>query len=385
MVLMAIDHVRVYSGVPAGGPAPAVFFTRWITHFCAPAFVFLAGTSAFLYGRRHRRLSRHLLLRGLWLILLELTVLRLFWTFNLDFAHYELAGVIWVLGWSMIALAGLSKLPAGVVGATGIAIIALHNLLDATAGSLAESLGVGVRAALWKIFYVGFFAGPIEGPGGSPSLTVLYSLIPWIGVMAAGYAFGTIVTMEPRRRNRLCAGIGLGAIALFLVLRGFNLYGDPRPWSAPPAAAAGSASPDGRPPMPALLSFLNTTKYPASLAFLLMTLGPLLALVPLAERLRGPLARGLTTFGRVPLFFYLLHIPLIHGLALAVSRIRQGRVDPWLFTNHPMGNPHPPEGYAWPLPLLYFVWGIAIVLLFAACRWFGGVKARRRNGWLSYL
>src|SRR5262245_53628080 len=127
MVLMAIDHVRVFSGVPAGGPVPAVFFTRWITHFCAPAFVFFAGTSAFLYARRHAHLSRFLLTRGLWLILLELTVVRVGWTFNLDFAHYELAGVIWVLGWSMIALAALSNLPAGVVGAIGVAIMALHN------------------------------------------------------------------------------------------------------------------------------------------------------------------------------------------------------------------------------------------------------------------
>jgi uncharacterized membrane protein len=379
MVLMAIDHVRVYSGVQAGGPSPAVFFTRWVTHFCAPAFVFLAGTSAFLYGRRHPHLSRFLLTRGLWLILLELTVLRLFWTFNFDFAHYELAGVIWVLGWSMIVLAALSKLPAGVVGAIGVAVIGLHNLLDTTAGALSESLGGGARAALWKIFYIGFFAGPIEGPGGSPSLTVLYSLIPWIGVMAAGYAFGAIVAMDPARKGRLCLTIGL-----LLLLRGFNLYGDPRPWSAPPPHVAEAAQ-EGRPSMPALLSFLNTTKYPASLAFLLMTIGPMLALIPLAERLRGPLARALTTFGRVPLFFYLLHIPLIHALALVVSKIRRGHVDPWLFANHPMGNPRPPEGYTWSLPLLYLVWAVAIVLLFAACRWYAAVKARRRDWWLSYL
>lgn len=383
MVLMAIDHVRVYSGVPAGGPAPAVFFTRWITHFCAPAFVFLAGTSAFLYARRHAHLSRLLLTRGLWLILLELTVVRVAWTFNFDFAHYELAGVIWVLGWSMIALAAMSKLPAWIVGAVGVAIIALHNLLDGYAGGLAESLDGGLRAALWKIFYLGFFAGPITGPGGTPSLTVLYSLIPWIGVMAAGYAFGKIVTMETALRDRLCLVIGLGAIVLFLVLRGFNIYGDPRAWSGPPTDAA--PTPDGRPPMPVLLSFLNTTKYPASLSFLLMTLGPILALMPLAERLRGPLASGLTIFGRVPLFFYLLHIPLIHALALVVSRIRQGFIDPWLFANHPMGNPPPPEGYRWGLPLLYLVWAIAIALLFPACRWFAAVKARRRDWWLGYL
>jgi uncharacterized membrane protein len=309
---------------------------------------------------------------------------RVAWTFNFDFAHYELAGVIWVLGWSMIALAALSRLPAAVTGAVGVAIVALHNLLDAHAGSLAESLDGGLTAALWKIFYIGFFAGPIQGPDGVPSLTVLYSLVPWVGVMAAGYGFGTIVTREPARRDRLCLAIGLGAIALFLVLRGFNLYGDPHPWSAP-AADASPPAPGARPPLPALLSFLNTNKYPASLDFLLMTLGPILALMPLAERLRGPLARALTIFGRVPLFFYLVHIPLIHALALVVSKVRQGHVDPWLFTNHPMGNPPPPDGYPWSLGLLYLVWAVAIVLLYLACRWYADLKARRNDWWLKYL
>ena len=455
MVLMAIDHVRVFSGVPAGGSTPAVFFTRWVTHFCAPAFVFFAGTGASLYGRKHADVSRFLFLRGLWLVLLELSILRVAWTFNFDFAHYELAGVIWVIGWSMVLLgAGLKLIdavsggarylpeaarqdggevaradearragrhggrrPAGFaaacVGGIGVAIIALHNLLDAKAGAVTGSLDGGLRAALWKIGYIGFFAGPIQGANGTPSLIVLYSLVPWIGVMAAGYGFGRIVAMEPARRNRICVTVGLGAIALFLVLRGFNLYGDPRPWSAPPTpartaapsrapgspaqgaipgsqlastpAGAQSAPHAGPPPLPALLSFLNTTKYPASLLFLLMTLGPTIALMPLAERLRGPVGRMLTTFGRVPLFFYLLHIPLIHALALIVSAIRQGHVDPWLFANHPMGAPPPPDGYNWGLPLLYLVWAIAIAILYPACVWFAGVKARRKERWLSYL
>src|SRR5215813_6011628 len=166
MVLMAIDHVRVFSGVPAGGLPPAVFFTRWITHFCAPAFVFLAGTSAFLHGSRpNAGLPRFLLIRGLWLVALELTFLRVAWTFNLDFAHYELAGVIWVIGWSMVLLAALSKLPSGIVGAFGVVIIAGHNLLDAHVGALIPALegAGGLRAALWKIGYVGFWAGPIQG------------------------------------------------------------------------------------------------------------------------------------------------------------------------------------------------------------------------------
>jgi uncharacterized membrane protein len=366
MVLMAIDHVRVFSGLPAGGPSSGIFFTRWITHFCAPAFLFLAGTSAFFYGRRHADLSRFLLIRGAWLVFLELTFLRVAWTFNFDFAHYEMAGVIWAIGWCMILLAALARLPVRTVGVIGVLIIALHNaLLPALVGALP---GLG---DLWKVLYIGFYQGPIEfGPNG-PSLIVLYSIIPWIGVMAAGYAFGQILTLEPARRDRICLRLGLGATALFLVLRGFNLYGDPERWGA------------GR--MPALLAFLNTTKYPASFLFLLMTLGPTIVLIPLLERARGAVARWMTVFGRVPFFFYVLHIPLIHALALVVSQIRLGAVSPWLFANHPMGSPPPPDGYTWSLPLLYLVWAVAIVLLYLACRWFADLKARRQDPWLRYL
>jgi hypothetical protein len=169
--------------------------------------------------------------------------------------------------------------------------------------------------------------------------------------------------------------LGLGAIALFLLLRGFNLYGDPRPWHGP----------NGNSPMPAVLSFLNCTKYPASLDFLLMTLGPVIALVPILETASDAPSRIIAMFGRVPFFYYVLHIPLIHTLALVVSKIRLGYVSPWLFTNHPMGNPEPPDGYTWSLPLLYAVWAVAILLLYPACRWFVNVKAKRQDWWLKYI
>jgi uncharacterized membrane protein len=379
MILMAIDHVRVYSGVPPGGPTPGVFFTRWITHFCAPAFIFLAGTSIFFYGRKHADVSRHLLIRGAWLIFLEFTFLRVAWTFNFDFRHYEMAGVIWVIGCCMILMAGLIKLPLPVVGTIGVIIIAAHNLMDSHMGKLLDGLDANKFSGLWKIFYVGFFAGPIQfGPDG-PYLTVLYSIIPWIGVMAVGYAFARILTFDSARRNRLCLAIGFGAIGFFLVLRGFNLYGDPRPWHV------AAQERNGAQPMPPWLAFLNTSKYPASLSFLLMTLGPIIALIPLFEGLRGALARRITIFGRVPFFFYMLHIPLIHALALIVSKIRLGFVSPWLFTNHPMGNPEPPDGYVWSLPLLYLVWGITIALLYFVCRWFAEFKAKRGDWWLKYV
>ena len=290
-------------------------------------------------------------------------MIRVCWTFNFDFAHYLLAGVIWVIGWCMILMAALVRFRPKTLGIIGVAIIALHNALMPPLVSHVPALG-----ELWKMLYVGFFNGPV---GGTP-LIVLYSIIPWIGVMAAGYAFATVLTMEPARRNRICLRLGLGAIALFLVLRGFNLYGDPQPWSATG-------------PRPGLLSFLNTTKYPASLSFQLMTLGPTIALIPLLDRARGRVARWLTVFGRVPFFYYVLHIPLIHALALVVSKIRTGTVDPWLFTNHPMANPPAPNGYTWSLGLLYLVWAIAVVLLSFPCRWYADLKARRNNWWLKYL
>ena len=362
MVLMAIDHVRVYSGVPAGGPTAGVFFTRWITHFVAPAFIFFAGTSAFFYGRKHGDLSKFLFRRGLWLVLLELTVIRVCWTFNFDFRSYMLAGVIWVIGWCMVIMAAMVRMRPRTVGIVGLAIIVLHN---AIMGPLMH-LPLGEA---WKILYTGFFDGPVNGT----PLIVLYSIIPWIGVMAAGYGFGLVLTEEPARRNQLCGRIGLGAIALFLVLRGFNLYGDPRPWS-------------NTSPMPGWLSFLNTSKYPASLNFLLMTLGPTIALIPLLERARGKVAEWVTTFGRVPFFYYLLHIPLIHALAVVVAKIRTPEANWWLFTNHPMANPQAPDGYTWSLGLLYLVWAIAIVLLYFPSRWYAELKARRTDvRWLKYL
>jgi uncharacterized membrane protein len=375
MILMAIDHVRVYSGLPAGGPTPGIFFTRWITHFCAPAFIFLAGTSIFFYARKHTDVSRFLLVRGAWLIFLELTILRFAWTFNFDFAHYEMAGVLWVIGCCMILMAGLVKLPLQVTAAIGVILIAAHNLMDSHLGKLLDGMDSNRLSALWKIGYIGFFAGPVQfGPNG-PNLIVLYSIVPWIGVMAAGYAFGKILLLDPASRNRACLLLGLGAIALFLLLRGFNLYGDPRPWHGP----------NGNSPMPAVLSFLNCTKYPASLDFLLMTLGPVIALVPILETASDALSRMIAKFGRVPFFYYVLHIPLIHTLALVVSKIRLGYVSPWLFTNHPMGNPEPPDGYTWSLPLLYAVWAAAILLLYPACRWFVNVKAKRQDWWLKYI
>ena len=369
VVLMAIDHVRVYAGVPAGGPTPGVFFTRWITHFVAPVFVFLAGTAAFLHGQKlesKKALAKFLVARGLLLIALELTVIRLAWTFNFDFASYVLGGVIWVIGWSMIALAGLVFLPTAVVGAFGVVMIFAHNLADIFIRPNLEALQGSVP---WS---VGYFAFEI---GGTDPLVVLYSLVPWIGVMAAGYAFGALFTLDVARRRRVFLQIGGAAIALFIVLRFVNAYGDPRPWESDPAGGW----------WPGVRSFLNTTKYPASLIFLLMTLGPAIALLPFLERPANGLTRALDVFGRVPMFYYLLHIPLIHLLAIGVSLVRTGAVDPWLFQNHPMRVGPAPEGYQWSLWLLYLITVIAVAILYVACRWYGRVKRESRHPLLRYI
>lgn len=367
MVLMAIDHVRVFSGVPAGGPTPGVFFTRWVTHFCAPAFVFLAGTGAFLNGRKlgdRAALSRFLAVRGAWLVLLELTFLRLAWTFNFDYRHYVLGGVIWAIGLCMILLAALVHLPLGALAAFGAVIVAGHDLLDRFWPTLIPAAQAGPLAWLWSVLYL----GPLGIGRDSGPFVILYSLIPWIGVMALGYAFGAVVAMEPDRRRRICLGIGLGATAAFVLLRAVRGYGDARPWNGTSA-----------------LGFLNTTKYPASLQFLLMTLGPTIALVPFLEKSRGAVARALAVFGRVPLFYYVLHIPLIHAAACLVSLAREGRVDLWLFANHPMMVPPAPAGYAWSLPLLYAVTAAVVALLYFPCRWYGELKGQRREAWLRLL
>jgi uncharacterized membrane protein len=370
MILMAIDHVRVYSGLPAGGPTPGIFFTRWITHFVAPAFVFLAGTAAYLHGGKpggRGALSRFLVTRGLWLVFLELTVLRVAWTFNLDFAHYLLAGVIWMLGICMIIMAALVRLPVAANAAVGVSIIALHNLTSLAPASM-ERLGEGSAGWLWTILYLG---GPVQIGGHATPLIVLFVIVPWIGVMMTGYAFGAVMRMPAERRRAIALRIGIAAVAAFIALRALDVYGDPRPWH-------GSR-------LPAALAFLGTSKYPASLLFLLMTLGPMFIGVAIAERAQGGVARVLATYGRVPLFYYMLHIPLIHAAACVVSWIREGRVNPWLFTNHPMAPGPVPPGYTWSLPLLYLVFALCVAALYVPCRWFAHVRATRRSAWLSYL
>ena len=363
MVLMALDHVRVYSGIPAGGPTAGLFFTRWVTHFCAPAFVFLAGTSAYLHGLKlgdRSALARYLVTRGLLLVVLELTVIRAGWTFGVDYSEFLLAGVIWMLGWCMVLLAGLIWLPTWAIAALGAITIVFQNVFGLVGLAMPGPLRV-----IWEFIYpVG--ADITIGTNG-PSVSVLYVIVPWIGVMAAGYAFGTVMVLEPAVRRRICLWIGLTATALFVAVCVLGLFLFPGP-------------DDGT---PVLYRVLNQRKYPASALYLLMTLGPTIALLPAVERWRGWLSAALDTFGRVPMFYYLLHIPVIHATALLVWRVRDGSAHPEWFASAPFVSV--PEGEAWGLPLLYLVFALVILTVYFPCRWFEGFKARHPGSWVKYI
>ena len=368
MVLMALDHVRDFFTSERFDPTDltqtnaALYFTRWITHFCAPTFVFLAGTGAFLAGSRGKsrdELARFLVTRGLWLVVLELTVVRFAWAFNLDYAHMLWVQVIWVLGVSMMVLAALIYLPLPVIGAFGAAMIATHNLFD---GLKPEALGA--LGTLWTFLHV---QRPVTMPWGS-DLFVAYPLIPWIGVMAVGYAFGSLLLRPSAERRRALLRLGGALTAGFVVLRAINGYGDPRPWTAQSSGLF------------TVLSFLNTTKYPPSLLFLLMTLGPAIASLAWFERLSGLVGRFLIVFGRVPLFYYVLHLFLIHVAALAVGALAGFPPAAFFRSIFEM-----PKGWGYGLPVVYAVWVAVVLGLYPACRWFADLKARRREVWLSYL
>jgi len=388
MVLMALDHARDYFSPTAFMPedlpqsTPALFWTRWVTHFCAPVFVFLAGCGALLYGRRAQsraRLSAFLVTRGLWLVVLEFTLVHLAWwfTFNNGWpgGPYTMLflQVIWAIGASMMLLGLLVWLPAPLIGALGVAIVAGHNAFEFLDAELAGDTGHG--APLWKLLHVArSFFTPID----SVTALNLYPLLPWFGVMAAGYGFGVVMTLPQHRRRSLCALLGTLLVVAFVLLRASNLYGDPQPWrSSPPLSDAPSLAEQSG--TYALLSFLNTEKYPPSLLFVLMTLGPAILLLPLLERARGPVAAFFVTFGRVPLFYYLLHVALLNAGAAAYFQMRFG-LNRWRAAL--MAGPPDVEIELW---VAYAAWIGAVLLLWPLCRAYAALKRRSRSRWLSYL
>jgi uncharacterized membrane protein len=368
MVIMLLDHVREFVGTSRVNPTDlehttiALFLTRWITHFCAPAFVFLAGTSAYLAGMRGKsrsELARFLFTRGLWLIVLEVTVVRFGLTFDPAFRFIPLT-VIWVIGVSMVVLSGLIFLPTSAIAAFGIALIAGHNVFDGLDAARMGSLG-----GLWRVLHQ---PGPLGAVWGR-MIFVLYPLVPWVGVMAAGYALGAVYRLDARQRRALLFGLGLVLTLAFVILRASNLYGNPRPWSPQSSRAF------------TVLSFLNCDKYPPSLLFLLMTLGPLLAAVAVFDAGAGKPGRPLVTLGRVPLFFFTLQWYLIHGLAILVAWAT-GQPFAWLIGNGPFDAP---AGYGHGLPFVYATWLVCLALLYPPCAWFAALRQRRRDAWLSYL
>lgn len=366
MIVMALDHTRDFFSANGFNPRdvtePALFLTRWVTHFCAPTFIFLAGVSAYLYaakGRTGGEVSRYLFTRGFWLVLVEFTVVRLGWTFSLQFDHF-VAQVIFAIGAAMIVLAALVYLPRWAIAATGLAMIAGHNMLDGV-----KAAQMGVAASIWHVLHQ---PGVLEGIP-DPKIFVLYPLIPWIGVMAAGYALGPVFTRERQARVRELFALGVTITVGFILLRATNIYGDPAPWSVQEGF------------LPTVLSFLNCEKYPPSLLYLAMTLGPMLMLAAWLEKTRAPSAHWVATFGRVPLFYYVVHIFLIHALALLCAWQTVGDIG-WLFGP---SAAHKPEGYGLGLAGIYAVWLAVVVLLYPVCRWFAGVKRRRTEWWWSYL
>jgi uncharacterized membrane protein len=366
MVLMALDHTRDFFGPVGMNPRdlgdPALFLTRWVTHFCAPVFIFLAGVSAYLYGSRGRsrgEVRRFLLTRGLWLILIEFTLVRLGWSFSLDLGFFA-AQVIWVIGASMVVLAGLVHLPRAAIAALALLMIAGHNLLD---GIRAEH--VGDAGWVWKLLHQ---PGLLQ-LGDQTKLYVLYPLIPWAGVMAAGYALGPVYKLEAAFRRRLLIWTGIAVTAAFIVLRATNLYGDPTPWSSQSGWLG------------TVLSFINCEKYPPSLLYLMMTLGPALILLALSEHAHGALTNFIVTFGRVPFLFYVAHIFLIHALAIALAFVMLGNAGGMLGAF----PPQKPASYGVGLLAVYAIWIYALAMLYPLCRWFAALKQQRREWWWSYL
>jgi len=390
MVFMALDHVRDFFTHLHFPPedmtqtSPALFLARWLTHFSAPGFFFLAGIGAYLSlarGRTTARVSHFLWTRGLWLVFLEMTIIWFAWTFAPGFGF---GGVIWALGWCMVLNAAIVRLPLPWVAAFGAILVAGHNLLDGI-----QAQAFGKLYGLWMILHQpGFIPLPKPSfihlpPGAFFGFFVLYVLVPWVGVMSLGYAFGWVLRRPPEERQRWTLRIGLAATALFVVLRGFNAYGNP----AQSFLGGGAWSVQDSLGM-TLVSFFNTNKYPPSLQFLLMTLGPSLIALAWFDKLAvkqklGAVGRVFVVFGRVPLFYYILHLFLIHSMAVLVA-MAWGQPYQWLLHGGFFLSFAPP-GYGHNLPFIYLMWALAVGILYFPCKWFMDLKARRRDWWLSYL
>jgi uncharacterized membrane protein len=368
MILMALDHTRDFFGIPGQNPVSlattttALFLTRWVTHICAPVFFLLVGTGARLALRRRSvaELSRFLIVRGAWMILLDLVLARcLIYQFNVDYRVTMLL-VLWALGWAMIALGVLVHLPVAAIATFGLAMIAGHNAFDTVRWS----------GAFWSILHV----PTIVFNSGDHVVFVSYPLVPWLGVTAAGFGLGQLYEWDVARRRAWLGRIGLAAIVGFVALRLANVYGDPARWSAQAT------------PLFTLLSFLNTTKYPPSLLYLLMTLGPAVLLLRAFDRGAPAWLRPASVMGKAPLAYYLAHFLFIHLLAVVVCYARYGSAH-WMFESPDLAHYpfSPPPGWGYDLPIVYGIWSLVVVCMYPLCRWVAAQKRQRPEGWLSYL
>jgi uncharacterized membrane protein len=379
MLLMAIDHIRDFfdrysmsnSPTDLSQTSAIMFFTRWITHFCMPVFMFSAGAGAFLWwkrgGKTRGQLSWFLATRAVWFLALEVVVMNFAYSFNFSSNRLILLLVLYIFGACMLLMAALVHLPLRWLAVLSIAIIALHNLLDPYSAAQFGRFGWA-----WHL---------LHQPGvimlGSRPAFVVYPILPWIGVMAAGFCFAQVFTLEAAVRRRIALRLGLALTAAFLVIRAINIYGDPSHWTTQKSAVF------------TVLSFFNCTKYPASLDYVLMTIGPALVLLACFDRLRFSSRNPLIAFGRVPLFYFVLHFYAIHILLGVMSYARYGsRTFSFIFNSMPaMGGPTEvyPPAFGYPLWVTYAIWIGLVAALYPICRWFAQYKAAHRSWWLSYL
>lgn len=379
MVLMALDHVRdfFHSSAISFNPtdltktSPILFLTRWITHFCMPVFMFMSGTGAFLWwqrgGHTRRQLAHFLWTRGIWFVFLELTVMQFAYDFNLPSRFLILLLVLWIFGICMLAMSPLVLLPIRWLLVFGLLVIATHDALNGI-----DASRFGAFAPLWNL---------IHQPGvfvlGGKSILSPYTIVPWIAVMTLGFCFGELLQGDPATRQRISRTIGLSAVAAFVVLRTINRYGNPAPWSVQKSSIFTA------------LSFLNCTKYPASLDFLLMTLGPALLVFAWFDRHPPKITNPLVIFGRVPLFYFVLHFYLIHALVVLFAFVRYGGSAFNFIFNPvpPMGGPAKlfPKDFGYSLTVTYMVWLLVVASLYPVCRWYARIKSSGRSKWFSYI
>jgi uncharacterized membrane protein len=375
MILMALDHVRMYFALGTwyaeptnlGSTTPLLFFTRWITHFCAPLFIFLAGTSAFLYATKKKDIKEtawFLFTRGLWLVFVELVIVNFAWTFDITYS-FRILQVIWAIGISMVALSALVFLPGNLIFGIGLILVFGHNLLDPITAQ-----GSSLQDMVWYTLHQPnsvFIDGTL--------INFVYPVLPWIGLMALGYVFGTLYNNEfpAEQRRRWLLGIGIAATLLFILLRGSNLYGEPRDWHPQDT------------PVFTLMAMLNTTKYPPSLHFLLMTMGPALIFLSTIEPLGNRLPKPVTIIGRVPFFFYFLHLYVIHALAMLLLVYTGRDGSEYILSARAIRSGNLSD-FGLSLGAAYVIWLIVVVLLYPLCRWYQAYREKNSSKWwLSYL